>query len=115
MPLETKITRNGGIVKLRWSHFHIASMVVALMLEAPEEWDDAKPNEGIDYPTEPQPIGPGDVFQIVSYPIIAAALEKAGSTDYRNYTLKNDHKFLDTADGEVFELKTGDTLSFWRS
>jgi hypothetical protein len=110
MPLVTEIERNGRRLKIRWGQFHVAAMAVATMFEHPEDWKDAKPNADIieDYPATPQPLSGIDVWEIVSYPVLAEIFPDG------EYTLKHPHAFLDLTDGEVFELKKGDKLSIWR-
>lgn len=121
MPLMTEIRRNGEKMKMPngWGGFHVAAMVVAMMFEAPESWGDAQPNDDLDYPNEPQGIGPGDVFSLMAYPVIGQAIENAceanGQDSSSRYVLQKEHRFIDTQDGEILHLLPGDELSAWRS
>jgi hypothetical protein len=105
MPLNTEIIRGGRRLKLRWGGFHITAMVYAIAFERKL----AVPNEGLDYPNEPQGISPGNAFQAMDYGVISNVCPSG------DFTLKQEHKFQDTMDGEIFQLKPGDKLSFWRS
>src|SRR5262245_20254580 len=105
MPLNTQVIRKGEAVEVSWSHFHIAAMAIATMFEHPEDWQGARPNEDIvDYPLSPQPIGTKDTFALVDYGVLGAVFPTG------EYTLQNDHAFIDCADGEIFRMQKGDTL-----
>src|SRR5262245_23415919 len=107
MPLHTQILRDGETVKCSWKHFHVAAMLAAVMMD--KELDGAKPNDDLDYPTEPQPISPSNVWEMTNYGFIGYVCPEG------SYTLTKEHAFLDISDGEVFNFQVGDTLDFWRS
>lgn len=109
MPLNTQIKRDDAILPVHWGQFHVAAMVVAVMFENPADWaDKVKPNADLNYPTEPQPLNPSDIFALVNYGVISAVAPKG------EYTLEQEHAFLDPFDNEVFRLQPGDILKFWR-
>lgn len=119
MPLQTQIVRNGTPLKLRWSEFHISAMVLATVLDSgkgPFAENTlagiltAEAAASIDYPNDAIPIHPRDTFRLASYPIIGATPLNADT-----YTLQGRHKFVDTTDGEIFELLPGDELSAYRT
>lgn len=110
MPLNTEIKRNGETLKVRWGGFHVVAMTIAAAVDS--DWkclfkNDVRPEK---YPFEPIPVGPSDVFHLMDYVHIGMTPLNDGP-----YTLKSPHKFLDTADGEVFELLAGDVLIAGRS
>lgn len=108
MPLVTEIIRDDATLPVRWGQFHVAAMLVAIMFEQPDNKFDVKPSENLDYPTEPQPLGAGDIFSLVNYGVVSAVAPKG------EYTLTEAHAFLDPFDNEVFRLLPGDNLKFWR-
>lgn len=109
MPLNTQVIRGTKSRRLHWSEFKIAACIIAIMFENPDDWQDAKPNEGLDYPSEPQPINRSDAFTLVNYNVIGAVCPN------NEYTFKNEHNFVNTGEEEEFNLKPGDTVKMWRS
>jgi hypothetical protein len=111
MPLNTQIRRDGKPLSVRWGGFHVACMVLAAAWDSGEGKlaEQVSVPEDIDYPNEPCRIGQGDVWDLMSYPVIALTPLNSGP-----YTLKGTHRFEDAADGEVLELLPGDVLSAWR-
>src|SRR5262245_14050323 len=107
MPLNTEIKRGGRRRRIRWGGFHVAAMLVAIMFET--KYRGSVPNSDLDYPNDPQPISPSDVWTLVDYSIIGDVCPDG------KYKLEQNTKFKDSADSEVFEFKAGDELSFWRS
>jgi len=107
MPLNTQIVRDGENLKMPggWKGFHITAMLYAIAFER----DLAKPNDDIEYPLQPQGISPRNVMEATDYTIIAHVCPGG------RFKLSNLHNFVDTMDGEVFTLKPGDELQFWRS
>lgn len=111
MPLSTQIVRNGKILKVRWGQFHVAAMAIASIMETDaENWQGLRDEINERIPKgDPIPLTPSDVFTLVSYPVL-------GSTPLNNgeYVLTQDWQFVDTSDGEVFVLESGDILKAWR-
>lgn len=125
MPLNTQVLRNNRPRKdIKWGGFHVAAMVCAAA------WDsDIGPFVDNSEPEMQEPemttatkdeaekmfgplghyISPKDVWELMNYGVIAATPLNDGS-----YTLKKNYTFVDSMDGEVFELKAGDTLKVWR-
>lgn len=110
MPLNTQHKRDGETVRPEggWKEFHIAAFIYAAAFEDPELGKGTKPNAALDYPNEAQPLAPSDCFQIVNYQIIGTVFPNNKRTFVKN------HKFLDTMDGTVFEIKAGDEFHCWR-
>ena len=128
MPLYTTITRDGEDLALRWGHFHIVAMTLAAAFDSGEgpfkgeqKPDFSYPAEAefenkdfaylaektdADYPDVPCPISPANHANLVGYHVLAMTPLNRGS-----YTLENEHKFLDTTDGEILHLLPGDVLS----
>ena len=109
MPLGTQIKRNGQLLKIRWSGFHVAAMVVVTQLDrSAVSCEAACPGykDG-----EQVLLTRHDVFEYVSYGAIGASPLYTGS-----YTLEHGpYVFIDETNGEVFEFKVGDVLSAYRS
>lgn len=123
MPLNTQIERKGEALPVRWGEFHVACMVLAAAWDSGEgpftdntdpRDRDEKPKfangDELDYPVEPYPVSPREVFNLVMYPIISATPLNSGE-----YVLKREHRFVDVTDGEVLELLPGDVLKAWRN
>jgi hypothetical protein len=134
MPLHTSITRDGETLSLRWSDFHVAAMAVAAACDDPSHpeaklfqtsadrpdfaWPADQAEAGTNcpaewlgkdqssYPEVPCPITGRDAFTIASYPYLAMTPLNSGP-----YTLKREHKFVDTTDGEILHFLPGDVLS----
>jgi hypothetical protein len=110
VPLETEVLRNGRRRRdIKWQGFHVAAMIIAAALDSGKgPWED-NTQEGVfgdrvpGYPSEPAPITRSDIWQLVSYPVIATTPLGRGS-----YVLKNDHRFM--FEGTLFELRAGDEL-----
>jgi hypothetical protein len=126
MPLHTSITRDGELMQLRWSDFHVAAMAIASACDDPTHPEaklfkvpSDRPEFGYqptddheyagktqeDYPEVPCPITRSDAFEIASYPYLSQTPLNSGP-----YTLKREHKFLDCTDGEELHLLPGDVL-----
>lgn len=119
MPLHTSITREGELLPLPWSAFHITAMVLASMWEtgspeaasAPEKIYQDIPAGTFDcYPDAPFPVAPSITWFLADY----GALAKT-PIDSQGYTLTERHQFRSTATGEVLELLPGDVLRAWRT
>jgi hypothetical protein len=110
MPLNTQIMRDGKNLPVRWGGFHVGAMVLAASWDSGTgPFEDNSPPTDIDYPTEPCPLSFRDAFSLMSYPVIATTPLNKGE-----YTLTGTHRFIDTSDGELFELLPGDILRAWR-
>lgn len=113
MPLITRILRDGKPLPVRWGQFHIAAMALAAAFDSGEgPYDDNSPESviGEGYsPDNPIPISRGLAFQLASYPVLAAT-----PLNNTQYTLTHAYTFADESDGEIFELKIGDTLIAYR-
>jgi len=114
MPLNTRIERDHSDLKLRWSGFHVAAMVLAAALDSgqgpfPVCTPEAVFGEAYE-PGDQIRLSPGDVFDLVDYSVISATPLNAAA-----YTLTRDWTFVDSTDGEELTLKAGDTLHAYRS
>lgn len=124
MPLNTQIKRDGELLKLRWSDFHVCAMAIAAATDdGPEHcrlypdpvalFDELREKNWIDEDgnatDEPIPITPSMAFRIGYGELSLTPLNKG------SYTLKHSHKFVDVTDGEVLELEPGDELMAWRT
>jgi hypothetical protein len=116
MPLNTQITRNGEPLKISWGGFHVAAMVLAVTMDSGEGPFKDNSREAIypgiddDNANERLAISLRISFELTDYSVI-------GTTPLNDapYVLNNSYTFVDTTDGEVFELKAGDILRAWRS
>lgn len=122
MPLITQVIRDGKSVPLRWGDFHVAAMVIASAIDSgkgPFKVNTLegilRPNPGahaaLNYPHDPITITPADSFGLCSYPVLAASSLDCGR---KGYTLKSEHHFMDSQDGEDFRLLPGDILVAYR-
>lgn len=114
MPLNTEIRRDGETLPIRWGQFHVACMVLAATFDSGQgPYMDNRPESiiGAGY-SHDMPIGiPASIaFQLTSYGAIATTPLNDGE-----YTLKAGYTFADVTDGEIFELKPGDTLIAYRT
>lgn len=117
MPLNTQIVRDGKQLSLRWGGFHFAAMVLAATYdsgegpfkknEPPTEYENG---ETLNYPEDPVPITPNDVWTLMDYGIVAMT-----PLNHGEYTLTGEHKFVDVTDDEVLHLLPGDVLRAWRN
>lgn len=113
MPLNTEILRDGKPLPIRWGQFHVAAMVLAATFDSGQgPYEDNRPEiivgEGYS-PDVPIGIPRSIAFQLTSYGAIATTPLNDGE-----YTLKAGYTFADASDGEIFELKPGDTLIAYR-
>jgi hypothetical protein len=116
MPLATQILRDGDLLKLAWSDFHVACMALASSFEAGDN-SFSDPSKVYDtdelrfdcYPDAAFPVTRQLAFMLCTYGMLA----KTPLND-RSYTLTRKHKFLDTTDGEILELLPGDILIMQR-
>jgi hypothetical protein len=113
MPLNTTIKRNGRARKIRWGHFHIAAMALAAAIDGGDiEGSEGelhrllREGEPTIFESTEIALGPGDVFNLVGYHILAATPLNSGP-----YTMKNEMTFIDTTDDEHLVFKPGDVLS----
>lgn len=117
MPLNTQIIRDGEPLKMPngWGHFHIAAMALASGLDdetcglfsdretALAEYRAAIDRQGF------CGISPAMTFQLADYCALGMTPLNDGS-----YTLKQEWRFADSADGETLVLLPGDELKAWR-
>lgn len=116
MPLNTQITRDGKVRKVRWGGFHVAAMVFVAALDSESGGlyehmveKSKETGEELPKPDEQISISPADVWTLMDYGVIAMTPLNSGS-----YTAKRTWTFIDPSDGEVFVIKPGDVLSAWR-
>ena len=114
MPLNTTIERDGELLKMPngWGGFHVVAMTIAAALDEPEcklakSFAEHMPEGWADGTIE---IGPGDVFHLMGYHVLAAT----PLNDCR-WELRSDYRFRDLEDDEILELKRGDLLNASRS
>jgi len=112
MPLYTEIRRNGRARKIRWGNFHVAAMALAAAIDSKEGelYRLLAEKEPTILEADPIELGPGDVFDLVDYGVLAATPLNAAA-----YTMKGTMTFVDATDQEKFILKPGDILSASRS
>jgi len=109
MPLNTEIIRDGQILNVKWTETHPAAMVAAIAFETDESpFNYFSPNQGLDYPNEPQGIDYRNIVDLCNYGLIGSLPLENGQ-----YTLKQDHYFVGPS-GEV-KFKAGDILKLYRS
>jgi hypothetical protein len=105
MPLNTQIIRNGKPLEINWGGFHVAAMTIAAAVDSGKGPWEKEILDKLGKETGPIPITPRVTFSLTSYMVIAATPLNDGE-----YKLMRDISFIDTTDGELFELKNGDTL-----
>lgn len=114
MPLNTQIIRKGEALKLKWSGFHLACMVIAASADSGKgPWSDEYLKglaEHFAADETPSEVTREVIFSLTNYLVIAATPLNNG-----DYTLVHGYKFVDQADGELLELKPGDVLQAYRS
>jgi hypothetical protein len=113
MPLNTQIIRNDEELKLKWTSFHVAAMVIAAAMDSGKgPYEDNSPMGIVgseEYNGEVIGVSGKDAFVLMNYYVIATTPLNHGS-----YVLKNDYTFGDRMDGEILELKAGDKLVAYR-
>jgi len=119
MPLNTVIERDGKVLKMPkgWGGFHLMSMLYAVSWDSGKGCFEDNTEPAMETPelTDGSGYGPeghyvnGYHSAMIHYGHIAATALNDG-----NYTLKKDYTFVDSADGEILELKAGDVLKAWR-
>jgi hypothetical protein len=112
MPLHTQVRRNGEPLTIRWGGFHVACMVLAAAVDSGQgpwdvnTWEDIT---GLDI-RDPVVITPRDVFALENYGPVAAT-----PLGHDSYVLKDGpYHFIDSTDGEEFDLLPGDELIAFR-
>lgn len=114
MPLHTQIVRDGKPLELRWSGFHVASMVYAASIDSGQGpfLSDVKA-EAERLMTEQGAIGisPRDAFELTDYSRLAATPMNDGPYEIKNSTLV----FVDITDGEKLTIQPGDVLHAYRN
>jgi len=112
MPLNTIVKRGGKTRSIRWGGFHVAAMTLAAAIDSKEGklYELLAKDEPTILEADPIELGPGDVFNLVGYHILAATPLNNGS-----YVMKGTMTFVDLTDDEKFVLKAGDELVAFRS
>lgn len=110
MPLNTQIIRGREELGLRWSHFHLEAMTIAVAIDSGEGPWEVNTKAGI-FPADPDwPIVIGPPF-LVNYLSIGATPLNNGE-----YVLRGGpYTFIDATDGEEFEMRPGDKLVAYRT
>ena len=112
MPLYTQVRRNGRTRNIRWGGFHVAAMTLAAAIDSKEGelYRLLAKDEPTILEADPIELGPGDVWNLVGYHVLAATPLNNGS-----YEMQGTMTFVDLTDGEKFVLKRGDELVAYRS
>ena len=114
MPLNTQIVRDGKILPVRWGYWHVNLMftVTTVEQEPDREYAEGKTfgqlgsieHEGQTYDCFVE------FYAGVYYLDYQTDLCRKGEQ-----TLTAAHRYIDPADGEVFEFLPGDVLRAWRA
>lgn len=111
MPLHTQIVRDGEPLKLRWSGFHVAAMVYAVVIDSgqgPFTDNESVVAQALDLMERQGSIGitPKDAFNLMDYSVIGATPLNSADYTMKHHTLT----FVDMTDGEELTIKPGDVL-----
>lgn len=112
MPLNVKLYPRDSdeAYDIKWTDAWPAALVAAIAFESVGElFESFTPNQGLDYPRQPQGLSFRNVLEFASYPVIAQVMD--GKPEY---IFEHVHYFVGP-EGEEIRIKQGDRVRMWRA